>query len=191
MDQPSRSDWPAGDNGCASSFIRRKARQIIRRANLPTTDQEDCEQDLALALWRSTSKFDPDRGPWPAFASTVATRASTKIVRKRRTKVTVSLSSTPIGTDEELAAQLPIDQLDSRTGRTSISDQARTELSIEIESVMESFPSQWKVMLESRAIKPMSEVAREMGVPRSTLNGWMKQVRSRFESEGLRKYFEK
>ena len=42
--------------------------------------------------------------------------------------------------------------------------------------------------IELRKSRTMPEIAEEMGVPRTTLNDWMRRIRQRFEQAGLRNY---
>ena len=51
-----------------------------------------------------------------------------------------------------------------------------------------TLPESWQRMLELRKTRPMSEVARELGLPRTTLNDRMRLVRQRFEDACLREY---
>lgn len=36
----------------------------------------------------------------------------------------------------------------------------------------------------------VSEISREMGIPRTTINDWLRQIRQQFDDAGLRAYIE-
>ena len=191
--------WPAGDDECTAAIIRRKARQIVLRTELPISDQEDIEQDLSMYLWRKVSVFDPNKGPWLAFVTTLVSHEATKLLRMHRAQKrgNGSVTSLPSGATandqsaEPLCHETTQDGVDARTGHVRVNDQSHIELSIDIKTITESLSPEWQLMLSIRSIKPMSEVSRDMTVPRSTLNARMTQIRRRFESAGLNRYFQK
>jgi DNA-directed RNA polymerase specialized sigma24 family protein len=45
-------------------------------------------------------------------------------------------------------------------------------------------------MLELRKSRTMVEIAEVMGIPRTTLNDWMRRIRQRFEKAGMQDYLE-
>ena len=193
------ASWTDSEYKCIAAIIKRKTRQLIARAGIPASDQDDIEQDLAMYLWRIASAYDPQRGPLEAFVTTLVSHEGSKIVRRRRAKKRGNGSVTSLKKDAPVSDRSsdPLSHFttelgaDARTGHVRISVQAHSELSIDIEAITGSLPSEWQLMIRLRSIKPMAEVSRDMGIPRSTLNARMKKIRSRFESDGLKKYFNK
>ena len=190
--------WPASEDKYTAAIIRRKARQLVSRTEMSASDQEDIEQELAIHLWLKAPAYDPQRGPWLAFATTLVSHEATKLLQKHRAKKRSNGSVTSLNNDAtngKSTGQLYPDSaqggVDARTGHVRISGQALAELAIDIEVLTKSLSAEMQLMLKLRSIKPMTEVSREMGIPRSTLNARMKQIRSRFESAGLKKYFHK
>ena len=61
-------------------------------------------------------------------------------------------------------------------------------MAIDLADVSATLPERWRILLELRKSQTMPEIARAMGVPRTTLNAWMHRIRQRFEKAGLRDY---
>jgi transposase-like protein len=57
-------------------------------------------------------------------------------------------------------------------------------------AIIQTLPPLWQKLLELRTSMTIVEIAREMKIPRTTLNEWMKRIRVRFEEAGLRDYLD-
>jgi DNA-directed RNA polymerase specialized sigma24 family protein len=88
----------------------------------------------------------------------------------------------------ELAQSINERQLDVRLGRHLRSDETLASLRLDLTDVLATLPSSWQTLLELRKTHTVTEAAREMGVPRQTLNDWMTCIEKRCEEAGLRNY---
>ena len=71
--------------GFAGRLIRSKVFKICRSLKLSRDDGDDLAQQIRLELITRASKFDPARGTWEAFVTTVTeNRARTHYRRLRR-----------------------------------------------------------------------------------------------------------
>jgi RNA polymerase sigma-70 factor (ECF subfamily) len=186
---------PSG-NRFIRGIIGRKVAQLIGRAGFTRQDRKDLEQDLFARVIQSLPKFNPDRAHLNTFVTTVVERYVANVLRnqravKRDRRGTTSLNVMIEITDEgptELVQTIGDRELDARLGRERRSEQELTELAMDLSSVIATLPIAWQALLELRKSKTMAEVAREMGLPRTTLLEWIRRIRQIFEKAGLGDY---
>lgn len=95
------------------------------------------------------------------------------------------------GGSTDLSQLIGDDDRNRRLGRESrLSEQDLTDPQIDLAQEMAKLPEQWRHLFELRQTQSISEIARDLGVLRTTLNDWMRHIRSRFEAVGLDKYLE-
>jgi RNA polymerase sigma-70 factor, ECF subfamily len=177
-------------------IVRRKISQLIGRAGFTTQDREDLEQEIFARILQSLPLFNPDQAHRNKFITTVVERYVANILRnkqaeKRDHRRISSLNVMIEITDEgptELAQTIGERELDARLGRERIREDELTQLAIDLADVIATLPECWRTLLELRKSQTMPEIARAMGVPRTTLNAWMQHIRQRFERAGLRDY---
>jgi RNA polymerase sigma-70 factor (ECF subfamily) len=179
-------------------IIRRKVKQLIGVAGFTKQNREDLEQELFARVVQSLPKFDPDQAHRNKFVTTVVERYVANILRNKRaakrddqgvTSLNVMIEITEEG-PTELAQTIGEREMDSRLGRDRRSEEELTQLALDLADVIATLPESWQTLLELRKTQTMQEVADEMGVPRTTLNGWMRRIRQRFEKTGMQDYLE-
>lgn len=179
-----------------SGIIRRKASQLVGRAGFTKSDQEGLQQELYVRVLQSLPRFNPQYGHRNAFITTVVERHAANIVRNKRAakrdprrvtslNVTVNIHGDDLS---ELSQMIEATKHGERLGRQVRSEEERSQLAMDLAELARSLPKQWQTFLHLRRTMSMSEAAREMGVPRTTLNGWMRRIRQRFEQAGMRDY---
>ncbi len=177
-------------------IIRRKVKQLIGRAGFTKQDREDLEQDLLVRVLQSMPRFDEDQAHFNKFVTAVVERYVANILRnkkaeKRDHRRVKSLNVTIDVAEEgatEFAQTIGDRELDARLCRQRRTDEELSQLGDDLAILIATLPDDWQTMLKLRKSRPMAEVAREMDLPRTTLVGWMKQIRQRFEDAGLRDY---
>lgn len=177
-------------------IIRRKVKQLIGRAGFTRHDCEALEQELILRVLQSLPSFDPAQAHRNVFITTVVERFVANILRdkqapKRDHRRISSLNVMITIADEgptELAQTIGERELDARLGRKRLGDDELAQLAIDMADVIATLPENWRTLLELRKSRSMPQVAKEMGVPRTTLIEWMRHIRLRFERAGLRDY---
>ena len=55
---------------------------------------------------------------------------------------------------------------------------------------MTKLPEKFQDVLRRRQTHSMTEISRDLGIPRTTLNDWMLQIRKLFEEAGFDRYLE-
>lgn len=187
------------DDHFIRSIIQRKVKHLIGTSGFDNSDRQDLVQDLFVRVVQSLELFDPEVGHLYPFVCTIVQRHLSNMVRNRSVSkrgpsqiaslnVTVSL---PDGGVTELSQVIGDGELDRRLGRERrLSEEVLTDLRIDLAQEISKLPEKWQHLLERRKTLSMPEIAREMRVPRTTLNDWMRQIRKRFEDVGLDKYLE-
>jgi RNA polymerase sigma-70 factor (ECF subfamily) len=177
-------------------IIRRKIKQLIGRAGFTKQDREDLEQELYARVLQSLPHFNPDQAHRNKFITTVVERYVANILRnkqavKRDHRRISSLNVMIEITDEgptELAQTIGERELDARLFRRRRSEEELAQLALDLADVIATLPASWRTLLELRKTQTMPEIANEMGVPRTTLNEWMRRIRQRFEKAGMKDY---
>jgi len=176
--------------------IRRKARQLVGRTGFTAQDREDIEQDLALRLLESLRSYDPAQGHRNAFVTAVVDRAAAKILRDRRTK---KRNGGHVRSLDTLLRALDWDKDEYDDVAHSFEESAlvdrlpcgaeeRIDLREDLAAVLARLPAELRDLAERLKTQSLSEAARELGVPRTTLQRRVAQLRQHFEEAGLRDY---
>lgn len=165
-------------------IIRRKIEQIVGRAGLARQDWEDLEHALIIRVLESLTSFDPARGHRYRFITVVAEHLVANILRnasaaKRDHRRVKSLQ----GIDEGQIRNAFRD-------RPSRTDEERANLAMDVAEVLSHLPHELGFVAEHLMHESVSQTARAMNVPRSTLRGVVRKLRARLRRSGLRNYFE-
>ena len=191
-----KAEFDPSDDRFIRGIIRRKVKQLIGRAGFTQQDRQDLEHDLLVRVLQSLPLFNPDQAHRNTFITTVLERHFANILRnkqavkrdhRRISSLNVMISITDDG-PTELAQTIGDRELDARLGRERRSEQELHELALDLADVIATLPDAWRSLLELRRSKTMPEIAEELGVPRTTLHGWLRRIRQRFEQIGLHEY---
>jgi RNA polymerase sigma-70 factor, ECF subfamily len=191
-----KANFDPANNRYIRGIIKRKVKQLIRRNDFASQDRHSLEQELLARVLQSLPRFNPCIGHLHRFVTAVVERHVANMIRnqnaakrdqRRITSLNVMIKIAD-GGQTELAQTIADRELDARLGRERRSEQELHELALDLASVTATFPKEWRVLLELRATTNMSEAAQVMGVPRTTLNDWMRHIRKRCEKAELRDY---
>lgn len=177
-------------------IVKRKVRQIVGRAGYTRQDKEDLEQELLTRLLQGLRSFDPDVAHRKSFVTAIVERAVATILRdaeaqKRDHRRISSLQRLVDLTDEgptELAETIGDREYNGRRCRDPRSDEDLAQLVTDLAEVIDSMPGELRDLAERMKTQSISAIAREIGVPRTTLNDAVRRLRQRFEQAGLRDY---
>lgn len=115
-------------------------------------------------------------------------------VVKRATVGRVSLSKTIRGDDGgqiEMSQTLHDKDQDRRLGRVRrLGEEELNDLRMDLATFMTKLPEKFQEVLRRRQTHSMTEISRDLGIPRTTLNDWMLQIRKLFEEAGFERYLE-
>lgn len=177
-------------------IVRLKINQLIGRAGFTEQDRESLEQEMLARVLQGLKAFDAAKSHRNVFVTTVVERFVANILRnkqaaKRDHRRICSLSVMITVTDEgpiELAQTIGRRELDARRGRYPRTDEDLAQLMFDMASVLDGLPEDLRELAERRKTQTMHEIAEAMGVPRTTLNYWVRLIRRRFEKAGLKDY---
>jgi RNA polymerase sigma-70 factor (ECF subfamily) len=182
--------------GFAARHIRHKAKQVARHAGFSKSDVEDIQQQLVEHVLENVAAFDPRQGHFNVFVKTVVERYTANILRdhcaeKRDRRQTCSLS-TIVDEDDcgpiELGDTIGQDALDARLGRTTREPHDTASLAADVADVVATLPPELRELCKRLMNTSVSKVARELGVPRTTLHERVRKLRGHFAEAGLRDY---
>jgi DNA-directed RNA polymerase specialized sigma24 family protein len=143
--------------------------------------------------------FDPAVGHIRPFIVTVVQRHLGNVVRdrnvaKRATRGRVSLSKTVRSEEDahvEMSQVLHDKDQDRRLGRERrLSDEELNDLRLDLAAFMKTLPERFQDLLRRRQTQTISEISRDLGVPRTTVNDWMRKIQSLFEDAGFDRYLD-
>lgn len=181
-------------------FVRKAARRLAAKYEFVLGDRDEIEQQLYLKLAGHLHQADPDDHRWKAFVATTVSRHIASMIRdataeKRDHRRTTSIH-VMIGSDEdgpiELADAIAEDQTPARRSQHRRSEQELAELQIDMAACIDGLcDGRHRELCERLKGDSVAQVARDMGIARTTLNAWLANLRICFEEHGLRDYLER
>ena len=115
-------------------------------------------------------------------------------VSKRATAGRVSLSKSVRGDDGgqvEMSQTLHHQDQDRRLGRERrLGEEELNDLRMDLATFISKLPEKYQDILRRRQNQSITEISRDLGIPRTTLNDWMLQIRKLFEEAGFDRYLE-
>jgi len=175
----------------AAALIRRKARQLARRACFAEQDREDIEQELFLRLWQSRAAFDASRGEPHAFVAAVVNNAVADLLRRRQAARRASRPCSfakVVVTDEgpmALAEVIGQPHYNARRGFRPLAPEEASLLAADVAAAIAGLPADLRALAECLMAGTLAEASRVLGEPRSTLQDKVRRLRWRFERAGL------
>lgn len=168
-------------------LIYHEARRLLGQAGITRSEIDDIAQDLTIHLILGMLLFDPELSSVPTFAKVILERAAAKSLRhrqaaKRDYRRTFSL--------DELLERWSGDGRSTRDLResvgpdTNINQQLRMDLITEISKLSPPL----KDLAERLRTQSIGEIAKETGIPRTTLSSRKKRILDRFKQAGLDEY---
>lgn len=187
-------------DGYAREVIRHKARQLIGKYGFTRDDYDDLQQEMMLDLLRRLGKYDPSRAGLSTFVARVVDRkVSTLIRHQRQEKRDYRRHVCPLdaqiedqdGQQRGLDEVLSQDAFDEEIARYDRPEAERIDLRLDLSLVLDDLPEDLRHLARRLQTRTVAEIARELGVPRSTLyEKGIARLRKIFEDNGLREYLE-
>jgi DNA-directed RNA polymerase specialized sigma24 family protein len=157
----------------AKTLVRIKAKQLLRVIrDAATSSQQDLEQDLLLEVVVRWPGFDPNRGNAEAFVESVVRAKLCKMLRDAKRAKRVQ------GPDRQRDGSDAIDPDDLRV----------LCIRMDVETVIGKLDAVKRVC-DQLLRESVSEAARQLRTPRSTLEYAVNSVRDRFEKSDVDQYF--
>lgn len=185
-----------GINDYAETLIHHKARQLVGTAGFTKDDIEDLEQEMRLDLLGRLPKFDPNKATYNTFVSRLVERKISNLIRHRTQEMRdfrceegsihdVVESGDSDDQKVERIETVTQDEQDFRLGKHIRSAQERHDLQLDISLVLSKLPPELRKPAELLQTMSITEAARELGIPRSTLYDRIVRLRGIFEDMGM------
>jgi RNA polymerase sigma factor (sigma-70 family) len=187
------------DDNFVRSVINRQVGKLIAKSDFTHQDRSDLVQEVYVRATKSLQLYDPAVGHLYPYVCTVVQRHLANVVRdrsvvKRATVGRVSLSKTVRSDDGgqiEMSQTLHEKDQDRRLGRSRrLGEEELNGLRMDLATFMAKLPEKFQDVLRRRQTHSMTEISRDLGIPRTTLNDWMLQIRKLFEEAGFERYLE-
>jgi|YNPNPStandDraft_1061719.scaffolds.fasta_scaffold00077_41 RNA polymerase sigma-70 factor (ECF subfamily) len=184
-------------DGFAERLIRHKARQLARLPGFTWSDRDCIEQELRLKLLKHAASYDPQQGHRHAFVTALVQRQAANVLRAKRAEKrdhrhVHSLSAVVAADKEEgpvvLADTISRRHLDARLGRATREEHELAALAMDVHDVIASLPPELGELARRLKTDSLSQIARDLGIPRTTLADRVRKLRRYFEQAGLRDY---
>ena len=193
-----RNRYP-GSDVYAVNLVRMKSRQLCRQPGFSQEDQPDIEQELMMELAQRLPTYDPAKASLEAFTTWIVLQKIADLVKAHRTKKrcpamkTVSLNDLVFTRESDSLEEERWATIDSEVFQRFLdsgcrSAEERLGLGIDLELAMANLPKELRHLCELLAKYNIVEVARKLGVARSSLYRSIHALREVFEKAGLRDY---
>ena len=187
-------------DGYAREVIQHKARQLINKYGFTSDDSKDLKQDMMLDLLRRLTNYDPTRAGLSTFVARVVDRKISTLIRHQRQekrdyrRYVIPLDAQVEDQDGQqhgLDEVLSQDAFDEEIGRYDRPEAERNDLRLDLSLVLDDLPEDLHYLARRLQTRTVAEIARELGVPRSTLyEQGIARLRKIFEDKGLREYLD-
>ena len=188
---------PYGINDYAEALIHHKAPQLVGKAGFTADDVEDIEQEMRLDLLQRLAKFDPAKATYNTFVARLVERQMSDMIRHRkqdmrdyrREESSLQDIVESGGNGDEMVEHIETvtqDEQDHRFGRRIRSEQERLDLRLDVPVVLSKVPPELRKLAELLQTVSISQAARELGIPRSTMYlSHLPKLRQAFKDMGL------
>ena len=181
----------------AATTIRHKARQLVGKAGYTYDDVDDIEQELRIDLTERLPRFDPNRAAQNTFVARLIDHKISKLIRHRTAgnrdhrRIACSINDTITDTNGDSvqrAQSMSQDDMDERMGKRRRTAQEEIELRIDVSVAMSQLTPDDRRIAARLKNESITEAAKSLGMPRSTIYEARNRMRRIFEDAGLREY---
>lgn len=158
-------------------------------------DIEDLEQELRAAVLAARPRHDPGRGAWRTFVDRVVGNRAKNLVKEQRAERRnprrccyiadlKSRSSSRCHPDDGVFCEFDADAYGESFGRVGHSVE-RAEIRIDLSTIWAELEPQERTALARLFELTITELSREIGVPRTSLYRVMRRLRAVLRRRGL------
>ncbi len=180
-------------------FVRKSARHLAGKHGFKRADRDEIEQRLYLKLAKHLHAADPADPKWKGFVAKTVHRHIASMIRdnkaekrdhRRVCSIHVVISEDSDG-PVELAHTIGEQEGKSHRGCAPRSPQELAELAMDMATCVAGVrDKRHREFCERLKHDSISQVARDMNIPRTTLNAWLRKLMQRFEEQGLNDYLQ-
>ena len=173
------------------------ARKAVGRAGLRVQDVEDLAQEAFLQVAKRDPRFNPAKSSHSTFTGLVARHAISNVATQRSAarrdwrRCNASLDAPVVETDEgliPLSSVVADDAHARRLGASAYGAEAARDLRADLRAVLESMPADLQEFCGQLMRDNPTEVARQLGISRQSLQARLRRVRDYLVANGLGAY---
>ncbi|MCI0333663.1 MAG: sigma-70 family RNA polymerase sigma factor [Planctomycetes bacterium] len=177
-----------------TQLIRRTANSLVETGIFPQSDLDDVIQELRLCLLTQVPNFNPSKARWSTFVKHVVRMSAISLRRRQNAECRRGarqvgslnvLVDGPFGAHTQLGAMVSEEEHRTGVGQGFISHADQIDLSEDVRTVIDSLPAALKQICERLAFQTPTEVRRELGLPRSTMQRRLESLRKHFRAAGI------
>jgi len=188
-----RKNSYAGIDNYAAKLIRIKARQLVGKAGFTENDRNDLEQELMIDLLQRIRHFNPAKAKKTTFMTRIVERHMATLLEARNARCrNWRLCLESLNACRENEKGDTIELIDLIDGDGNLGDPDReprqasvTDLRMDMQRVIEALPTDLRDLCDRLRESNMAEIARELGVARTTLYDKLTRIREVFRKAGL------
>lgn len=184
------------DDSFTRKVVRRRVTQLLRMAEFASDDEDDLTQEFFIRLTEAIKQHREDVGHRNPYIVSVVDNHVATLLEHRRAGIRYTEDSVSIDQrvkNSELGSVAIGDMLAERDATRrlqmrELSDHTYTNLKSDLAVVVDRLSEAEQRMVHLLRDHTVSEAAKVMGVPRSTLVSWLKKIAAIFREAGLREY---
>lgn len=189
-----------GIDNYARDVIRYRAKKLIGRAGFTLDDLEDIEQDLTMDLLQRMKQYDPNKAQFNTFVDRIVDHKIANLIRDRSTRkrdYRMKSSADDLRLEDRegiwnlLMETTSSDSYFERMGYQERSMEEQHDLQIDLELLFAGLSENERQLLELLKQMTLTDAARELGVPRTTLDYRLGRLRKLFLNRGFLQYLKK
>jgi RNA polymerase sigma factor (sigma-70 family) len=169
--------------------VRYHAKRLKRYPCFAGLEVEDLEQELLMEVLPSLVIYDETRSQWKTFLSSIITkRAINLLIRAQRGKRAAFHFSLPLELYESAEEEVNEALLYSSLMPQRHDSYERLECQIDIDRILPHLSPEAAALCIQLKSATLSEIARTLGCPRSSLYSLIEEIERAFENAGLKSY---
>ena len=162
----------------ATWYIRRQARRLAGKYGFAADEADDISQELSLHLLKQWPSYDETKGKPTTFIANVVDAKVRDMLRTQQSQIP------EVELTDSLMDEAEYGTLDGIRGQPAVSELEQIELRLDIEAILAGMPPDLRRIAELLQQMNISDAARTLGIPRSTLRDRLVAVRKHFAAAG-------
>ena len=163
----------------ARGRIEYRVIHLSKTFHLDEPDKDDLRQDMMIELLKAGDRFDSAIAGQKTFINRVLDTFYQRYLRRRRQRSRHNVFQ-PIGYDDVAVGFIP-----ERTNESETSEQERTELRLDIETILQQMPPRLKDICTNLMEYSPSETAKRLNISPSTVTRSVPRIREYFVAAGF------
>lgn len=177
-------------------YIRKKSRQLVGKRGFRAADREDIEQQLYLKLTPYLHQADPESPRWKAFVAKTVRHQIVRMIQHNEREMrdhrrVGSIHDLVAGDDNEpveMAQTIGENETPRRRSQVHRTDQDCADLRIDLDACVEGLEDpRFRGFCERLKYDSITQVASDLGIPRTTANAWLAKIREQLRDHELAK----